>query len=127
MPQVIGQSEFRQSIPHFLTSVHGISFYFFYFLYSLNLPSCLPHSTYSTLQSVLGVIDTLETASHSFEILLLRKEGEWWHAQFAIDGVKCPDFFEPAFNVEGLREEDFLRYMKAQSLAMSQFSPQGAN
>lgn len=59
-----------------------------------------------------------ELAGHRFEILRLEAMGEMWYAQFAVDGRPYPAFFEPKQNVHHLSEEDFLAYMKCQSLTM---------
>lgn len=59
-----------------------------------------------------------ELAGHQFELLRLEQMGEMWYAQFAIDGRPYPAFFEPKQNVHHMTEEDFLAYMKCQSLTM---------
>ena len=69
---------------------------------------------------MLDLVNRTECEGHTFEILRLEKKGEWWHAHFAVDGVKYPPFDEPACNVDGLTREQFLYYMRAQSLTMMQ-------
>jgi hypothetical protein len=64
----------------------------------------------------LGELDRLEVASHTFERLVLEKFLDCWRVQFAIDGVKHELFHEPAANVDGMTAEEFLTYIKAQSL-----------
>jgi len=59
-----------------------------------------------------------EIAGHRFEIMRLEQMGDFWLAQFAVDGRPYPSFFEPKSNVHHMREEEFLAYMKCQSLTM---------
>jgi hypothetical protein len=66
----------------------------------------------------------VDIQGHQFEILTLRREGEMWLAQFAIDGRKYPAFYEPYSNTVEMREEEFLPYMKSQSLAMMEYTRQ---
>jgi len=67
---------------------------------------------------VLSEINDLETSGHRFELLELKKVGENWLVQFAIDGRKYPPFYEPHVNVHGLGEQEFLKHLQAQSLTM---------
>ena len=60
----------------------------------------------------------IELESHKFERLHLEKVGEFWFAQFAIDGKKYPPFYEPVSNTAEMKEEDFLDHLKLQSLSM---------
>ena len=48
----------------------------------------------------------------------LESMGEMWYAQFAVDGRPYPAFFEPKSNVHSMKEDEFLAYMKCQSLTM---------
>jgi hypothetical protein len=59
-----------------------------------------------------------EIVGHRFEILRLESMGEMWYAQFAVDGRPYPAFFEPKSNVDTMKEDEFLAYMKCQSLTM---------
>jgi hypothetical protein len=59
-----------------------------------------------------------EIVGHRFEILRLESMGEMWYAQFAVDGRPYPAFFEPKSNVDAMKEDEFLAYMKCQSLTM---------
>jgi hypothetical protein len=59
-----------------------------------------------------------ELAGHRFEILRLESLGDMWYAQFAVDGRPYPPFFEPKSNVHYMPEDEFLAYMKCQSLTM---------
>lgn len=59
-----------------------------------------------------------EIAGHRFEILRLESMGDQWLAQFAVDGKPYPAFFEPKSNVHHMPEDDFLAYLKCQSLTM---------
>jgi len=65
-----------------------------------------------------------ELAGHRFEILRLESIGEMWYAQFAVDGKPYPAFFEPKSNVHYMREDEFLAYMKSQSLTMMAYVEQ---
>ena len=65
-----------------------------------------------------GAYQYQELAGHRFEIMRLESVGEMWYAQFAVDGKPYPAFFEPKSNVHEMPEEDFLAYMKCQSLTM---------
>jgi len=67
-----------------------------------------------------------ELAQHTFEILKLDRRGENWLAQFAVDGVPYPPFYEPHSNVVELSNEDFLDHMKASALTMVEAVRSGA-
>lgn len=73
------------------------------------------------IHSVLDQVNSLEIEGHKFEVIKLERAGEHWFAQFAIDGKKYQPFYEPASNVHGMREPEFLRHMMAQSLTMIQY------
>jgi hypothetical protein len=67
----------------------------------------------------LREVDRLEVSGHAFERIVLEPFFDCWRCQYAIDGVKHELFHEPKENVAGLAtEEEFLTYMKAQSLGM---------
>jgi hypothetical protein len=70
---------------------------------------------------VLDLVNRTEIQGHSFEIISLKRAGDHWLAQFAVDGRKYPPFYEPASNVIGMTEQEFLRHMKAQSITMMQY------
>lgn len=71
-------------------------------------------------------LDSLETSSHVFEIIRLEKVSDFWLCQMAIDGRVSPEFIEPHAHVVELNGEDFLNYMKSQSLGMLEYSLQNA-
>ena len=50
--------------------------------------------------------------------------GEMWFAQFAVDGKPYPAFYEPKSNVYHMPEDEFLAYMKCQSLTMMSYVEQ---
>lgn len=66
----------------------------------------------------MEVLGYPELAGHRFELLRLESMGEMWYAQFAVDGRPYPAFFEPKSNVHHMPEDEFLAYMKCQSLTM---------
>lgn len=41
--------------------------------------------------------------------------------QWAIDGVPYPSFYEPKENCEGMKEAEFLNYLRSQSLGMKEY------
>lgn len=65
-----------------------------------------------------------ELGNHYFEMIKLERRGEMWLAQFAIDGVKYPAFYEPHINVVEMDEDTFLKHMKSQSLGMKEYTQQ---
>jgi hypothetical protein len=65
-----------------------------------------------------------ELVGHRFEILRLESMGEQWYAQFAVDGRPNPPFFVPKSNVFHMQEDEFLEYMKCQSLTMACYAEQ---
>jgi hypothetical protein len=69
-------------------------------------------------------LDTLETSSHIFEIIRLEKVSDFWRCQMAIDGIKAPEFIEPHAHVAEMHSDEFLTYMKSQSLGMLEYSLQ---
>jgi len=75
---------------------------------------------------VLDVVNSLETAGHRFELITLRKEGENWLAQFAIDGQKYPAFYEPHANVCNLKDREFMQHLQAQALTNMEYCREAA-
>jgi len=75
---------------------------------------------------VLDLVNSLEIEGHKFEILKLESVGEHWFAQFAVDNRKYPPFYEPKVNTHGMKEQEFLRHMQAQSLTMMQYGEEAA-
>lgn len=71
-------------------------------------------------------IDSLECEGHVFERIQLKRVGEHWLAQFAIDNVKYAPFYEPIANTYGMKEQEFLRYIQAQALTMVSYLPEAA-
>jgi hypothetical protein len=71
------------------------------------------------------VLEGIELEGHSFEILKLTKEGENWLAQFAVDGVPYPPFYEPHANVVDMDGDSFLVHMKSQALTVVSAVQQG--
>lgn len=69
-------------------------------------------------------LDNLETKSHTFEIILLEKQNDFWRCQMAIDGMLSPEFIEPHAHVVEMNSEEFLTYMKSQSLGMLEYTLQ---
>jgi hypothetical protein len=68
-----------------------------------------------------------ELDGHNFELLVLRRDGEQWLAQFAVDGRKYPSFFEPHCNVAHLDEPSFHAHLKSQALNMMEYVNDPAN
>lgn len=66
-----------------------------------------------------------ELEGHQFEILKLSREGENWLAQFAIDGIPFPPFYEPHCNVIEMKQDEFIDHMKSQALTVVQAVQQG--
>lgn len=58
--------------------------------------------------------------SNASEILELKKEGEWWYVQMAINGVPCLPFdVHESIRVEKFpAEEAFLDYLERQAQSM---------
>ena len=67
-----------------------------------------------------------ELEGHTFERLQLRKVGEMWLGQYAVDGKPYPPFFEPHSNVVDMDEDTFLSHMKSQALTMQEYVDQKA-
>ena len=63
-------------------------------------------------------LDIFETAGHTFDIVRLEKNSNFWICQIAIDGVLRKEFLEPAENVADLNSREFETYIKAQAIGM---------
>lgn len=63
----------------------------------------------------------VELQGHAFELMKLEKRNDLYLTQFAIDGKPYPAFYEPAQNCEGMREEEFMAYLKSQALGMKDY------
>jgi len=68
---------------------------------------------------LLDEINSLELNGHVIErVGGIVRVGEYWKAQFAIDGQLYPPFFEHASHVEGLGQDALYRHLQAQSLTL---------
>jgi hypothetical protein len=67
---------------------------------------------------VLDTVNSAEIDGHTFERLKLESAGDHWLVQFAIDGRKYSPFYEPKVNTYGMKDQEFLRHLMAQSLTM---------
>jgi hypothetical protein len=63
----------------------------------------------------------VELQGHTFEFVKLEKVNDLYLTQVAIDGKLYPSFYEPAQNCEGMKEVEFLNYLRAQSLGMKEY------
>jgi hypothetical protein len=69
-----------------------------------------------------GYDPSAELSGHTFELLGLERRGEFWLAQFAVDGRKYEPFYDPYVNSLEMDESAFMSHLKSQSLGMVEYT-----